>query len=147
MYTGASVALLFLLLITGMFSHCVPALILFLELLQKVQAVQTDSMTEDLGVNTDPEWESKLAAMFQHDASLAEQYASLIKNREDEEGAQNKDKQELQKKKEEATRQHQVRHAHEHCVSAPRHCNRIVFYHQTVTVLLGSPRQTGVCAS
>lgn len=119
----------------------------FLELLQKVQAVQTDSMTEDLGVNTDPEWESQLAAMFQHNSSLAEQYASLRKKQEEEKVAERKDKQELQKKKEEATRQHQVRHAREHCVSGPRHCNRSVFYHQTVTVLLGSAGQTGVCAS
>lgn len=112
-----------------------------------MQAVQTDSTTEDLGVSTDPEWESQLAAMFQHNSSLAEQYASLIKKQEEEKVAQTKDIQELQKKKEEVTRQHQVRHTHEHCVSGPRHCNRSVFYHQTVTVLLGSAGQTGVCAS
>lgn len=109
-----------------------------------MESVQTDSLTEDLGVNTDSDWESQLAAMFQHNSSLAEQYASLIKKLEEEEVAEEKDKQELQKKKEDATRQHQVRHAHEHCDSGPGHCNSIL---PSVSVFLGSSGKTGFCAS
>lgn len=78
--------------------------------------MQTDSTTEELGVNTDPDWESQLATMFEYNSSLAEQYASLMRKQEEEEVAQEKDKQQLQKKKEEATRQHQVTHTHTHIV-------------------------------
>ncbi|XP_073322328.1 RING finger protein 214 [Pagrus major] len=78
------------------------------DLLQRVQAVQTDNMTEELGVNTDPDWERELAAMLEYSSSLTEQYDSLTRKQEDEEVAHEKDKQQWQKKKEEATRQHQA---------------------------------------
>ncbi|XP_071340111.1 RING finger protein 214 [Trachinotus anak] len=78
------------------------------DLLQKVQAVQTDSTTEELGVNTEPDWESQVSAMLEHSAVLSEQYDRLMKKQEDEEAAHEKHKQQLQKKKEEATRQHQA---------------------------------------
>lgn len=127
--------LIFLLLFTGF----VP------ELLQKVQAVQTDNTTEELGVNTEPDWESHVAAMLEHSSSLTEQYDSLMRKQDDEEVAHEKDKQQVQKKKEEATRHHQVgltqRHTHRLKIY------RSVFYHQTVTVFSGSSGQTGVSAS
>uniref|UniRef100_A0A671UK53 RING finger protein 214-like n=1 Tax=Sparus aurata TaxID=8175 RepID=A0A671UK53_SPAAU len=72
--------------------------------------VQTDNMTEELGINTDPDWERELAAMLEYSSSLTEQYESLTRKQEDEEVAHEKDKQQVQKKKEEATRQHLVRH-------------------------------------
>lgn len=67
-------------------------------------------MTEELGINTDPDWERELAAMLEYSSSLTEQYESLTRKQEDEEVAHEKDKQQVQKKKEEATRQHLVRH-------------------------------------
>lgn len=78
------------------------------DLQQRVQAVQTDSMTEELGINTEPDWESQVQAMLEYSSSLVEQYDSLIRKQEEEEVAHEKDKQQLQKKKEEATRQHQA---------------------------------------
>ncbi|KAM9360592.1 uncharacterized protein rnf214 [Symphorus nematophorus] len=78
------------------------------ELLQKVQAVQTDSTTEELGVNTDADWESQVAAMLKYSSSLTEQYDSLKRKQDEEEVAHEKDKQQLEKKKEDATRQHQA---------------------------------------
>nr|XP_046241759.1 RING finger protein 214 isoform X2 [Scatophagus argus] len=77
-------------------------------LLQKGKAVQTDNMTEDLGVNTDPDWESQVEVMMEYSSSLTEQYNSLIRKQDEDEVAHEKDKQQLQKKKEEATRQHQA---------------------------------------
>ncbi|KAM7018767.1 RING finger protein 214 [Tautogolabrus adspersus] len=76
------------------------------DLLQRAQAVQTDSNTEELGVNTDPDWESQVAAMLEYSSTLTEQYSSLMKKQGEEEQA--KEKQQLQKKKEEAVRQHQA---------------------------------------
>ncbi|XP_032372824.1 RING finger protein 214 [Etheostoma spectabile] len=78
------------------------------ELLQRIQAVQTDSVTEDCGVNTDADWESQVAAMLEYSSSLTEQYDSLRKTQEEEGLAHEKHKQQVQKRKEEATRQHQA---------------------------------------
>ncbi|XP_040899184.1 RING finger protein 214 [Toxotes jaculatrix] len=78
------------------------------DLQQKVQAVQTDSTTEETGVNTEPDWESQVSAMFEHSTSLSEQYDSLMKKQDEQEVTHLRHKQLLQKKKEEATRQHQA---------------------------------------
>lgn len=71
--------------------------------------MQTDSMTEESGVNTDPDWESQLAAMSEYSSSLVEKYNSLRRQLEEEDSSNKKDKEQLQKKKAEAIRQHQVR--------------------------------------
>ncbi|XP_026176759.1 RING finger protein 214 [Mastacembelus armatus] len=78
------------------------------DLLQKVQAVQTDNTTQDQGVNTEPDWESQVVAMLEHGSHLMEQYDSLRKKQGDEEEEHEKHTQQLQKKKEEAMRQHQA---------------------------------------
>lgn len=74
-----------------------------------------DSMTEESGVNTDPDWESQLVAMAEHSSSLAEKYSRLMRQQEEENVTQKKEKEQLQKKKEEAIRQHQVRLTDMHC--------------------------------
>lgn len=79
------------------------------ELLQKEQAVQTDTMTEELGVNTAADWESQVAAMLEYSAKLEEQYNSLMRNQDEVDSAHKKDKEQVENKKEEATRQHQAR--------------------------------------
>lgn len=84
-------------------------------MLQKVQSVQTDNMTEESGVNTDPDWESQLVAMTEYSSSLVEKYNSLMRQQEEEESTHEKDKEQLQKKKEEAIRQHQVRVKNTRC--------------------------------
>lgn len=78
------------------------------ELPWRVQAVQTDSMTADLGINTEPDWERQVVAMLEYGSSLTEQYDGLKRKQHEEEVAHEKDKQQLQKRKEEATRQHQA---------------------------------------
>nr|XP_019968449.1 PREDICTED: RING finger protein 214 [Paralichthys olivaceus]XP_019968450.1 PREDICTED: RING finger protein 214 [Paralichthys olivaceus] len=78
------------------------------DVLQKVQAVQTDATTEESGVNTEPDWESQVSAMLDYGVSLSEKYNSLMRKQDEEEADQEKQKQQLQKKKEEATRQHQA---------------------------------------
>ncbi|GLD68418.1 RING finger protein 214-like protein [Lates japonicus] len=78
------------------------------DLLQRVQAVQTDSTMEELSVNTEPDWESQVAAMLEYSTHLSQQYDDLTKKQSEEEVAHEKHKQQLQKKKEEATRQHQA---------------------------------------
>ncbi|KAM7391030.1 hypothetical protein PAMP_021747 [Pampus punctatissimus] len=78
------------------------------DVLQKVQAVQTDSWTRESGVNTDPGWESHVAALFEYSSCLEEQYDGLMRQQDQEEVAHEKHKQQLQKKKEEATSQHQA---------------------------------------
>ncbi|XP_070760682.1 RING finger protein 214 [Enoplosus armatus] len=78
------------------------------DLLQKVQAVQTDCTTTELGVNTEPDWENQVAAMLEYSSTLTEQYDSLKRTQDEEEVSHEKHKQQLQKKKEEATRQHQA---------------------------------------
>ncbi|XP_041793461.1 RING finger protein 214 [Chelmon rostratus] len=84
----------------------VPSLIPYLELQQ--QAVQTDSTTQEVAVNTEPDWEHQVAAMLEYSSSLTAQYDSLMRKQDEEEVAHEKDKQQLQKKKEETTRQHQA---------------------------------------
>lgn len=78
------------------------------ELLLKAQSVQTDNTTQETGINTDPDWESQVAAMLEYGTSLTEQYNGLMKKEEEEVLAQERDKQHLQKKKEEAIRQYQA---------------------------------------
>uniref|UniRef100_UPI0037E78C02 RING finger protein 214 n=1 Tax=Semicossyphus pulcher TaxID=241346 RepID=UPI0037E78C02 len=78
------------------------------DLLQRAQAVQTDSNTDELGVNTDPDWESQVAAMLEYSSTLTEQYDSLMKRQDEEEVANEKHQQQLEKKKEEGIRQHQA---------------------------------------
>lgn len=78
------------------------------DLLQKVQAVQTDSTTVESGVNTEPDWESQVEAMLEYSSSLMERYDSLMKKQDEEGEAHEKHKQQVLKKKEEATRQHQA---------------------------------------
>lgn len=77
---------------------CIP----FLDPLQK------SGVTEDSGVNTDPDWESQVAATFEHSAILKEQYDGLMRKQQEEKEERDKDKQQLLKKKEEAKHQHQV---------------------------------------
>lgn len=78
------------------------------ELLQTEQAVQTDSTTGELGINTDVDWESQVAAMLEYSSTLMEQYDGLRRKQDEEEVVHEKDKQQLLKKKEDATRQHQA---------------------------------------
>lgn len=82
------------------------------ELQHKAQAVQTDGATEELGVNTDPDWEKQVAAMLEHGSSLTRQYHSLTRQQDEEELGHEEHVQQLQKKEEEAVRQHQVGAAH-----------------------------------
>ncbi|XP_047448879.1 RING finger protein 214 isoform X2 [Mugil cephalus] len=65
-------------------------------------------MTVDCSVNTEPDWESQVAAMLAYSSTLTEQHDDLTKKQEEEEVEHEKHKQQLQKKKEEATRQHQA---------------------------------------
>lgn len=78
------------------------------DLVQKVQAVQTDRTTAESSINTEPDWESQVAAMLEYGSSLTEQVDKLTKKRDEEEEVHDKHKQQLQKKKEDATRQHQA---------------------------------------
>ncbi|XP_041854840.1 LOW QUALITY PROTEIN: RING finger protein 214-like [Melanotaenia boesemani] len=72
------------------------------------QAVQTDNNTSESGVNTQPDWEDQVAAMFELSSSLREEYERLVRKQEEEAEVQEKHKQQLQKRKEDATRQHQA---------------------------------------
>lgn len=94
--------------------------VLFPDLLHNVQAVQTDSMTEELGVNTEADWESQVEKMLEYSSSLTEQYDSLMKRQGEEEVSHEKRVQQLQKKKEETTRQHQVRPTQTHSLRRHR---------------------------
>ncbi|XP_063752363.1 RING finger protein 214 isoform X1 [Eleginops maclovinus] len=78
------------------------------DLLQKVQSVQTENMTEAVGVNTDADWESQVVAILVKSSSLTEQYNNMKKQQCEEGVAQEKQKQHVQKRKEEATQQHQA---------------------------------------
>ncbi|CAN9512661.1 unnamed protein product [Ophioblennius macclurei] len=78
------------------------------DLIQNVQAVQTDVQTAELAINTDAAWESGVAAIFDRGSSLKDQYQRLTKDQEEEEAEHQKLRQQLQKKKEDATRQHQA---------------------------------------
>ncbi|XP_053181143.1 RING finger protein 214 [Scomber japonicus] len=77
------------------------------ELLQRDQEVQTERWARDSGVDTDPDWESQVAALFECSSSLSEKYDSLMKQQDQDEVTHDKHKQQLQKRKEDATRQHQ----------------------------------------
>lgn len=72
------------------------------------QSVQTDVLTSDRSVNTDPDWERRLSSMLASVSVLQKEYDALRRRREEEEEAHGKHKQQLHKKKEEATKQHQV---------------------------------------
>lgn len=73
------------------------------EFLLQALGVQTER-----GVNTDPDWESQAAAIFEYSSRLAEQHDGLLKQREQEEAKHQKHKQQLEKKNDEAMRQHQA---------------------------------------
>lgn len=77
--------------------------------------MQTDSLTEETGVNTDPDWESQLEAMSEHSSSLVEEYNSLMRQLEEDDSTREKDKEKLQKKKAEAIRQQKVSLPDTHC--------------------------------
>lgn len=83
--------------------------------MQKTQAVQTDSMTEESGFNTDSDWETQLEAMFKYNTKLTERYNNLLRKKQEDGLAHEKEKQQLQKRKEEEIRQHQVRLTPMHC--------------------------------
>lgn len=77
--------------------------------------MQTDSMSEDSGVSTDPDWDSQLVALSEYSSSLVEKFNSLTRQQEEEDLTYKKDKEQLQKKKAEAIRQHQVRLTNTQC--------------------------------
>uniref|UniRef100_A0A672IPB4 RING-type domain-containing protein n=1 Tax=Salarias fasciatus TaxID=181472 RepID=A0A672IPB4_SALFA len=89
-----------------------PSAGLLSDLNHNVQAVQTDIQTAELAVNTEAGWESDVAAMFDQGSSLKERFEQLAKREEEEEAEHEKLRQQLQKKKEDATRQHQVWDTH-----------------------------------
>ena len=112
------------------------------ELKQGVQATQTDSTTAESAVNTRQDWESQVAAIFELSSSLKEQHDGLKKKQEEEEVSQEKHKQQLQKRMEEAKRQHQVTQRHLLVKGA-----MWGFVYNRLTVFSGSSRETGVTAS
>lgn len=77
-------------------------------------------MTQELAINTDTDWESQVEAMLEYGCSLTEQYDSLMKKQGEEEVAHEKQVQQLQKKKEEAIHQHQVRTTQTHTLTRYR---------------------------
>lgn len=70
--------------------------------------VQTDSMQNEQSVNTEPDWESEVAAMFDYSDGLTKEYERLQRQQEEEGAEHHKHTQQVQKKKEEVIRQHQV---------------------------------------
>ncbi|XP_076003683.1 uncharacterized protein rnf214 [Genypterus blacodes] len=76
--------------------------------MQCVQAVQTDCVQTEQSVNTEPDWESDVAAMFDYSEGLTEDYDRLQRQQEEEGAEHHKHTQQVQKKKEEVTRQHQA---------------------------------------
>ncbi|XP_024908987.1 RING finger protein 214 isoform X2 [Cynoglossus semilaevis] len=74
------------------------------EPLQNVQTTQTESVTRDSAVNTDPDWEGQVAAMLESSITLSEQYELLKKEQKEAKLAEEKAKQQLQRKKEEVVR-------------------------------------------
>lgn len=85
-----------------------PTFFLLPAVLQTEQHVQTDSMTEEAGVNTDADWESQLEAMSEYSSSLVEECDSLTRQLEEDDSTRKKDKEQLQKKKAEAIHQQKV---------------------------------------
>ncbi|XP_061835939.1 RING finger protein 214 [Nerophis lumbriciformis] len=67
-----------------------------------------DASTGDAGVNTDVDWEAQVAAMFAYSDVLAKEHSEMMKTREKDEGERGEQTQQLQKKKSQTTRQHQV---------------------------------------
>ncbi|XP_038143053.1 RING finger protein 214 [Cyprinodon tularosa] len=76
--------------------------------IHKVQAVQTDRTTTESGVNTEADWESQTAAVFQYSSQLKERYEQLQKEQQEEEEAQERHRAQLRKRVEEGRRQHQA---------------------------------------
>ncbi|XP_054630346.1 RING finger protein 214 [Dunckerocampus dactyliophorus] len=76
------------------------------------KSMQTDesmvARTGDSGTNTDTDWEVQVAAMLAYSEVLAKEHKELVKRREQDEGERGKQTQQLEKKKAQATRQHQV---------------------------------------
>ncbi|KAM9858810.1 uncharacterized protein rnf214 [Aulostomus maculatus] len=78
------------------------------DVLQKEQAVQTDSRSHESAINTEPYWESQVEAMLDYSSSLMERRDCLMEEQEQEQMEHNKHIRQLQKEKEEATRKHQA---------------------------------------
>lgn len=78
------------------------------DLQQKTQDVQTENTTQESGVNTEPDWESQVAAMLEYSSSLTERHSTLMQKQNEEGEVQEKHRQQVQRRKEEATRQHQA---------------------------------------
>uniref|UniRef100_A0A3P9HDN2 RING-type domain-containing protein n=1 Tax=Oryzias latipes TaxID=8090 RepID=A0A3P9HDN2_ORYLA len=75
---------------------------------QKARAVQTELPASEFGVGTDPDWESRVGAVFERSAQLADEYEQLMKKQAEEEEAEERHRQHLQKKMEGAAQQHQA---------------------------------------
>ncbi|KAF7205378.1 RING finger protein 214 [Nothobranchius furzeri] len=72
------------------------------------QAVQVGSTVSESAVNTQSDWESQVAAIFEYSCKLTKEYNQLLKKKEEETQEKEKHKQQLQKKKEETIQQHQA---------------------------------------
>lgn len=71
--------------------------------------LQKGGTATDSGVNTDADWENQVAATFNHNSILNEQYEGLMKKQQEENEKCNKDIQELLNKQEAAKQQHKAR--------------------------------------
>lgn len=78
------------------------------DLIQKVQAVQTDNQTAEVAVNTGADWENGVSAIFDLHSTLMVQHEDLARRQDEEEVEHEKLRQQLQKKKDDATCQHQA---------------------------------------
>lgn len=70
--------------------------------------MQAELPASEFGVGTDPDWESRVEAVFERSAQLADEYEQLMKKQAEEEEAEERHRQHLQKKMEGAAQQHQV---------------------------------------
>lgn len=70
--------------------------------------LQKGGTTTDSGVNTDADWENEVAAIFNHNSILNEQYEGLMKKQQEENEKCNKDIQGLLNKQEAAKQQHKA---------------------------------------